>query len=123
MKRLNLNHLPTDELVRRFADAAIKRGEAVLDSEARDANRMFHYMRAVDSTLRGRGRHAREALLPLLNNKNRFVRYYTAVHAFALAPERARAIIEWNHKFWFDAIAGDAGMTLYFLDNGEYKPD
>src|SRR5580765_6770626 len=120
MKRLDLNHLSDDDLVQRFAEASKKRGEAVLDSEVRDANRMFHYMRAVDSALRARGRHAREKLLPLLNDQNRFVSYYTAMHAFALAPERARSIIEWNHKFWFDAIAGDAGMMLSFIDKGEY---
>lgn len=73
--------------------------------------------------LRARGLQARNALLPLLDDKDRFVRYYAAQHALALAPSRARSVIEWNHKNWFDAIAGDAGMLLVALDNGEYQPD
>ena len=109
--------------MRQFADAAKKRGLAVLDSDVRNANRMFRLMRAVDLVLRSRGLEARQSLLSLLNDQDRFVRYYTAKNALGLDPKRAREIIEWNHKYWFDAIAGDAGMTLYFLDTGEYKPD
>jgi hypothetical protein len=62
-------------------------------------------------------------LLPLLDDRNRFVRYYAAQYLLGLAPERARAVIEWNQKYGFDAIAGDAGMLLRRLDSGQYKPD
>ncbi len=94
-----------------------------MDSEVRRANKMFYYMKAIDSVLRSRGLEARKKLLPLLDRKDRFVRYYAAQYLLAVAPERARAIIEWNHKYWFDALAGDAGMALYALDQGISKPD
>src|SRR5260370_42599017 len=98
-------------------------GAAVLDSETREANRMYHYLRAIDSELRLRGRDTRLKLTPLLKDKDRFVRYYAAQKLLGIIPDRTRAILEWNHKYWFDAIAGDAGMLLVALDSGEYEPD
>jgi hypothetical protein len=123
MKQLNLNNLTDDELVERFIKAAKEQGYAVLDSEVRRANRMFHFIRAIDSLLRERGTKSRENLLPLLEHKDRFVRYYAAQALLGLVPERARAVIEWNAKYGFDAIAGDANGLLRAFDTGEYKPD
>jgi hypothetical protein len=80
-------------------------------------------MDAIDSILRARGVDARNELLPLLEDKDRFVQYFAAKRLLGIAPDRARAIIEWNHKHWFDAIAFDAGMTLSNLDSGVFKPD
>ena len=123
MKASTLETLSNNELVTRFAAAAKERGAAVLNSETRRANRMFDQMRAIDSVLRTRGRDARLQLLRLMDDKDRFVRYYSALYLLGMVPERARAIIEWNHKYWFDALAGDAGMTLHNLDTGVFKPD
>jgi len=123
MKRLHLDGLSDDELVDRFTLAAKNMGAAVQDSDTREANRMYHLMRGIDSVLRSRGRVARLKLLPLLDDKDRFVRYYSAKKLLGIVPDRARAVIEWNHKYRFDAIAGDAGMTLENLDSGFYKPD
>ena len=123
MKKLDIAELSDDDLVGRFIEAAKEQGRAVLDSDVRQANRMFRYMMAIDSLLRARGMHSRKKLIPLLSRENRFVRYYAAQHTLALAPRRARAILEWNHKYGFDAIAGDAGMLLIALNSGEYKPD
>lgn len=123
MKQLNLDNLTDRELVEGFVGAAKERGSAVLDSEVRHANRNFHYMRAIEEILRARGLKAREQLLPLLDDKDRFVRYYAAQALLGLAPERARAVIDWNAKYCFDAIAFDARGLLRAFDTGEYKPD
>jgi hypothetical protein len=66
---------------------------------------------------------ARLKLVPLLDDKDRFVRYYTAGKLLGVVPDRARPIIEWNGKYWFDAIAGDARGLLREFDAGEYTPD
>ena len=118
-----LDALSDDDLVNRFAESAKERGSAVLDSETRRANRMFDRMWAIDSVLRTRGREARIKLVPLLDDKDRFVRYYAALYLLAIVADRARAVIEWNYKNRFDALAGDAGMTLHNLDTGVFKPD
>jgi hypothetical protein len=62
-------------------------------------------------------------LSPLLDDKNRFVRYYAAKYLLGLVPDRARRVIEEIAKFQFDALCGDAGMCLYALDKGIFKPD
>jgi hypothetical protein len=59
----------------------------------------------------------------LLDEKDRFVRYYAAKKLLALVPDRARSVIAWNAKYGFDAIAGDANGLLRAFDTGEYKPD
>jgi hypothetical protein len=51
------------------------------------------------------------------------VRYYAAQALLGLVPERARAVIEWNTKYWFDAVAGDARGLLRAFDTGAYRLD
>jgi len=123
MKALNLYNSNDDELLSEFATTAKQMGSAVLDSDTQQANRMYHHMRAIDTVLRSRGKMARLKLVPLLNDQDRFVRYYTAGKLLGVVPEPARAVIEWNAKNRFDAIAGDARGLLRAFDSGEYKPD
>ena len=123
MKSSNLEELTTDQLIQEFSRLAREMGAAALDSETDRFNRMFAKMEAIDRQLRSRGRAARMALSVLLDSDYRFVRYYAATYLLGLIPDRARAELEWNRKYWFDALAGDAGMTLYNLDTGFYKPD
>jgi HEAT repeat protein len=80
-------------------------------------------MWAIEDVLRSRGREARLLLVTLLDQKDRFVRYYAAQALLGLVPERARAVIEWTAEYWFDAIAGDARGLLRAFDTGKYKPD
>jgi hypothetical protein len=123
MNRSKLGDLSDTELVSRFAAAAKELGATVQDSATPQANSNFRFMEQIDVVLRARGRESRLLLLPLLDNQDRFVRYYAAQYLLGLVPDRARAVIEWNAKYGFDAIAGDAGMTLDHLDTGFYKPD
>ena len=108
-------------LITMFANAARQMGVAVLDSDSRRANRAFGRMDAVDRELRARGKAVHEQLVSLLAHENRFVRYYAAKVLLAIVPDRAREVIEENARLWFDAIAGDAGMTLLALERGLYK--
>ena len=94
----------------------------MLDSEVSKASRALRGMWAIEDVLRSRGRDARLQLVPLLDDHDRFIRYYAAQALLGLVPERARAEIEWNTKYWFDAIAGDARGLLRAFDQGEYKP-
>ena len=122
-KKINLSDINDHDLIERFIVVARRMGTAVLDSEIREVNRMYHYMRAIDSELRARGKDARLKLEPLLSHKDRFVQYYAAQKLIGLMPDRARSVLEWNHKNGFDALAGDAGTMLHYIDTGFYKPD
>ncbi len=123
MRSVQLQEITTDELVQQFAQLAHDMGAAVLDSETRRFNRMFPRMQAIDRELRSRGPGARIALFPLLEDKDRFVRYYSAKYVLGLVPDRARRVIEEIAQFKVDALSGDAGMCLYALDKGIFKPD
>jgi hypothetical protein len=120
---IRLETLGESDLVQRFSDAAKEMGAAVLDSEVPKANRKFRIMREIDLILRSRGQSARLKLLPLLDDQDRFVRYYAAKKLLGLDPARARAEIEWNATHWFDALSGDAKGLLRAFDSGQYRPD
>jgi hypothetical protein len=111
------------QLVEEFIRISKERGAAILDSNTINAKRTFEEMRAVDRILRSRGRDSRLALLPLLEDKDRFVRYFAAKYLLGLVPDRARHVIEEIAKLKYDALSGDAGMCLYALDKGIFKPD
>ena len=123
MKKIDMTKLPETELATQFAAAAKERGKAVLDLNVRYANTLFDQMRSIDQELRARGQEARLALAPLLDDPDRFVRFYAAVYLIGLLPNRSRAVMEWNAKYGFDSLAADARGTLRELDAGTYKPD
>jgi hypothetical protein len=123
MMSVNIEALTTEQIVDEFVSVARERGTAVLDSETRRANQMFSRMQALDRALRSRGRSARLMLLPLLEDDDRSVRYYAAKYLLGLVPHRARATIEEIAKPKFDGLCSDAGMCLYALDKGIFKPD
>jgi hypothetical protein len=123
MKPTHLAELKTPQLIEEFKNLAHRMGLAVLDSETTLFNRMFPKMQAIDRELRSRGREARVALSPLLESEDRFVRYYAAKYLLGLFPDRARLVIEEIARFKYDALCGDAGMCLYALDEGIFKPD
>ena len=123
MKRPNFQNLSIQQLVSEFVNCAKELGHAVLDSEVRQANRMVVKRMLIDKELRSRGLEARLSLQPLLDCRNRFVRYYAAKSLLGIVPGPARAIIEEIAKHPFDALGGDAGMTLFNLDEGIFKPN
>lgn len=91
--------------------------------DTRRANVCFDQMKAVDAEMRARGIEARKTLIPLLNDPDRYVRYYAAIYLLGLAPDQARAILEWNTRFEVGILAADARGMLRALDEGTYKPD
>lgn len=119
----NYMKLAEAEPIRKFAALAKQSGTAIMDGEVGLANRSLVRMWVIEDVLRARGRPARLALVPLLSDQDRMVRYYAAQHLLGIVPERARPVIEENAKFWFDPIAADARGTLRMIDSGEYKPD
>jgi hypothetical protein len=123
MRRLNLSHASVDALVDRFARVAKDRGAAVLDLNSRRANVFYDHMKAIDDELRSRGREARLRLVPLLHDPDRLVRFYAAEKLLGLVPKEARAVMEWNTKYYRDSITADARGFLRALDDGTYRPD
>jgi hypothetical protein len=123
MKSHGLSRMTDAELVSQFSTIAKERGEATMMLDTRRANACFDRMKAVDLELRARGVETRKALIPLLNDRDRYVRYYAAMYLLGLVPDQARAILEWNTKYEVGILAADARGMLRALDEGTYKPD
>lgn len=123
MKKETAEGLTTEQLVVEFMSAAHSRGTAILDMDTARANQTLDKLQVIDSVLRARGVDARMSLFPLLRNSDRSIRYFAAMYMLGLCPIEARQVIEEIARPKFDPICTDAGMCLYTLDTGIFKPD
>lgn len=122
MNRKKLASSTEAELVALFREYAIKQESFLLDSNTAAYNRLYDKIEAIDDELKSRGMEARKSLLALLSDENFRVRYAAAVRSLVVDRERALAAIHQiaeSHKM---PEAGEAGMTLYYLEEGIFKP-
>jgi hypothetical protein len=122
MKRAGLRNISVEELVERFVEIAFEQHEALLAEETAKYNRLFDRMQEVEDELGSREGDQRRALLRLFNHPNAQVRLKAATATLALVPEDARAVLQAikdRHEF---PQALHAGMTLWNLDQGVFKP-
>lgn len=122
MMRTRLDTIPVKQLVERFIEICIAQDEALLDDDLRKFNRLFDQMQSVLNELKKRDGDQRRALLSLYDHPNMQVRLKAAKATLAIAPESAlqalREIKESKHY----PQAGEAGMSLWNLERGVYKP-
>ena len=113
----SLRLLSNEQLIDEYALLAKRVGEAIVNwmPEAKLRQQLY----APENEIKARG--CRMNLAKLLNNDNRFVRYYAAQELYGPLPQLCRPIIEENTRE-FDAIAGDARGFLRAIDEGAYKP-
>jgi hypothetical protein len=113
MTGLSLKRFDDGDLIDLFGSTTDQLGNAInlWESGVKETNRLF----AIRDEIRARGSPTQRKLLPLLDSKNRFVRYNAAQQLLTLAPERSRQVIEETAQ-QRDAVAGDAGMFLFLLD-------
>lgn len=123
MKQAKLDEMTIDELAERFAEIGIAQDQAELMGEIGKFNRLFDQMHAVDIELRARGPAARLALLRLFDYPNMQVRLQAAKRTLGVAPEAARKVIQAIYDSKWYPQAGEAGMSLWNLDRGVFKPD
>ena len=123
MKRLKLEEMSVDELVERFAEIGIAQDQAELMGEIGKFNSLYRQMDATEKELRRRGREARLALLRLYDHPNMQVRLKAAKRTLGVAPEAARKVIQAIYDSKWYPQAGEAGMSLWNLDRGVFKPD
>ena len=123
MSITNLSRLNNSDLVERFRALAIEKSKVLLDSNTAAANRIYDRMEEIDQELRRRGSDARKALLVLLDDRDRRVRFEAAQKSLAVAPQKALETIKQIAASHFMPLAGEAGMALEFLADGIFKPD
>jgi len=122
MKRIELTDMTTADLVERFAQIGVAQDQALLGGEIAKFNRLFDRMSDVSDELKSRQGDQRRALMVLYNYPNIQVRLKAAKHTLAVAPTEARQQIEAIAASNLMPQAADAGMSLWNLDRGVYKP-
>src|SRR3954452_24299163 len=121
MKRVDLGTMSSRNLVERFAEIVVAQDQALLAGEITKFNRLFRQMMDVANELKAREGDQRRLLLALFNFPNMQVRVQAAKLTLAVAPAEARKQLEAIADTHWMPQAGDAGMSLSFLDRGVIK--
>ena len=111
-----------DDLVARFIEIGVKQDEALLEDRTAEFNRLYKQKSAIIAELRAREGDQRRALIPLYNHPNMQVRLNAATATLATAPEAARQVLEDIQASKMPPQALHAGMTIFNLDEGIFKP-
>jgi hypothetical protein len=122
MKKPNLQQIPIDDLVQRFRDLALAQDEAFLQGEQAKVNRLFWQLEEVEEELKSHSGDQRSALLRLYDHPNAQVRVKAIKATLAVAPERARQALESLANSKEYPASGEAGMSIWALDQGIFKP-
>ena len=122
MKRASLKEKNVAELLQLFVSIALEQDDALLMDEIGRFNRLFDKMQAVVHELRAREGDQRRALLSLYDHPNMQVRVKAAKATLAIVPEAARGALEAIRASKVQPQALEAGMSLWNLDRGVFKP-
>jgi hypothetical protein len=122
MNRDNLSNMTVQQLVERFAEIALDQDQAIRTDANAKYTRLFWQMEDVEDALKDRAGDQRRALLQLYHHANAQVRLAAAKATLAVAPEDARRVLRAIANSREGSQAGDAGMCLYALDAGIFKP-
>jgi uncharacterized protein DUF2019 len=121
MKRPSLNEMSVDQLVERFTALAVEQDDALLKDDIAKVNRLFDRLEAV-AELKMRQGDQRRALMPLYQYPNMQVRVKAAQATLAVAPQAARQCLQEIQASDWQPQALEAGMSLWNLERGVFKP-
>lgn len=122
MKPKAADQMTVSELVEKFAEVAVAQDEAELRGQMAKYNRLYKQMMDVEGQLRGREGDQRLQLVRLFDHPNLHVRVQAAMLTLAVAPTEARAQLEILAASDRLPYSADAGMCLWNLDRGVFKP-
>ena len=110
------------KLLERFTAIGIEQDQALLRRQYARFNRLFDEMVAIEDELKTRDGDQRRQLLSLYNHPNAQVRLNAIKATLAVAPEIARQALQAIADSREYPQAGDAGMSLWNLEQGIFKP-
>jgi hypothetical protein len=114
--------MSVDQLVERFAALALEQDRALLGENITRVNQLYDALKDVESELKLRDGDQRRALLRLYDHKNPQVRLKAVKATLAVIPETARPMLQAIADSREYPQAGEAGMSIWFLKEGIYKP-
>jgi len=120
--KLRLADMSNEALVQRFTEICLEEDQALFADKISKFNKLFKQQVEVAAELENRGVEARLCLLRLYGHPNMQVKLHAARETLAVAPKEARQMIESIAKSRWMPQAGDAGMCLWALDEGIFKP-
>lgn len=112
----------TEELVDLFAEIGVAQDDACLGGDNSAYSRHSRTMRSVCDELKGRPGDQRRALLRLYRADNMQVRLMAAKTTLAIAPTEARLLLREIADAKWPVQSLDAGMCLWNLERGVFKP-
>ena len=121
MKR-SIKNLSVIELVEQFAELSLSQFDAELHSDIAKENRIVLRTMAIAEELKSRPGDQRSALLCLYEHSNVQVRLNAARLTLAVAPAAARQTLQDIKESKEYPQAMDAGMCLWTIDQGIFKP-
>ena len=110
------------QLVERFTTIGIEQDQALLRRQYAKFNGLFEQMVAIEDELRTRDGDQRRELLSLYKHPNAQVRLNAIKATLAVAPDIARRALQALADSREYPQAGDAGMSLWNLEQGIFKP-
>ncbi len=123
MKQPGFSAMTVQELVSRFVRIAIEQDAALLAFDPpKVINKYFWQLAAITDELKSRDGDQRHVLLPLYSHPNPQVRLKAAKATLAIAPQEARAVLQAIVDAKIDPQRLEAGMSLWNLETGIYKP-
>ena len=116
----DLATMPVSALVERFVTLGLEQYRS--EDNIKKLNKLLREMWKVTDELKGRAADQRSALVDLYAHPNPQVRLMAAKETLAIAPVAARAVLEAIRDSKMQPQALDAGMCLWMLDKGIFKP-
>ena len=123
MKRVKLQDMTVTQLLERFTAIGIEQDQALLRRQYAKFNGLFEQMVAIEDELRARDGDQRRDLLSLYKHPNAQVRLNAIKATLAVAPDIARRALQALADSREYPQAGDAGMSLWNLEQGIFKPE
>jgi Domain of unknown function (DUF2019) len=122
MNKHDLNARTLPELISRYIAIGIEQDEAILKRNNKKYNQLFQEKIRITEELKARNGDLRTALLDLYDHPNMQVRLNAAKGTLAVAPTAAKELLRAIHQSGWQPQAGDAGMCLWTLEEGIFKP-
>jgi hypothetical protein len=120
--KLKLKTMSVHQLVEQFRDFALAQDDALLGGEQRRVNALFWKLADIADELKSREGDQRTALMRLYDHPNAQVRVKAIKNTLAVAPKKARRALEILAASKEYPAAGEAGMSVWALDEGVFKP-
>lgn len=121
-KAMKHSSMTAEQLVARYIEIGVTQYDALMMEEIVKFNRLFDRMVAVEDELQRRTGDQRRLLLALYDHENPQVRLNAIKATLALAPHAGRKALEALREAGEGIQSMDAGMCMFALDEGIFKP-